>query len=45
MTADLVRAFATSGKTQLSVMEVNGPDISKYGVVISNGEPDQLQAS
>jgi len=28
VTADLARAFATSGKTQLSVMEVNGPDIS-----------------
>ena len=42
MTADLVRAFATSGKTQLSVMEVNGPDISKYGVVISNGEPGSV---
>ena len=34
VTADLTRAFQTSGKTQLSVMEVNGPDISKYGVVV-----------
>ena len=33
-TADLVRSFETSGKTQFSVMEVNGPDISKYGVVL-----------
>ena len=33
-TADLVYAFGVSGKTQLSVMEVNGPNISKYGVVI-----------
>ena len=33
-TADLVRAFEVSGKTQLSIMEVNGPDISKYGVVV-----------
>ena len=39
VTADLARAFAVSGKTQLSVMEVNGPDISKYGVVVPNGEP------
>ena len=39
VTADLARAFETSGKTQLSVMEVNGSDISKYGVVVPNGEP------
>ena len=36
VTADLVRAFQASGKTQLCVMEVNGPDISKYGVVVPN---------
>ena len=36
--ADLALAFETSGKTQLSVMEVNGPDISKYGVVVPIGE-------
>ena len=29
VTADLARAFAMSGKIQLSVMEVNGPDISR----------------
>ena len=34
VTADLVQAFATSGKSQLSVMEVDGPDISHYGVVV-----------
>ena len=34
VTADLAQAFATSGKSQLSVMEVDGPDISKYGVVV-----------
>jgi len=39
ITADLVRAFNSSCKTQLSVMEVNGPDISKYGVIVPNGEP------
>jgi len=33
VTADLVQAYERKGKTQLSVMEVNGPDISKYGVV------------
>lgn len=37
VTADLVRAFEKSNKSQLSVMEVNGPDISKYGVVVSSG--------
>ena len=33
VTADLVKNFSQSHKTQLSVMEVDGPDISKYGVV------------
>ena len=36
VTADLAQAFASSGKSQLSVMEVDGPDISKYGVVVPN---------
>ena len=36
-TAELVKCFEQSGKTQLSVMEVNGPDIAKYGVVVPNG--------
>jgi len=36
VTADLARAFASSGKSQLSVMEVDRPDISKYGVVLPN---------
>ena len=36
VTADLAQAFAGSGKSQLSVMEVDGPDISKYGVVVPN---------
>lgn len=39
VTADLVRAFERTGKAQLSVMEVNGPDISKYGVVIPGSAP------
>ena len=38
ITADLIHSFKVSGKTQLSVMEVNGPDISKYGVVLPNKE-------
>jgi len=37
VTADLAQAFAISGKSQLSVMEVDGPDISKYGVVVPSG--------
>ena len=36
VTADLAQAFASTGKSQLSVMEVDGPDISKYGVVVPN---------
>ena len=34
VTADLAHAYASSGKSQLSVMEVDGPDISKYGVCV-----------
>ena len=37
VTVDLVQAFETSGKSQLSVMEIDGPDISKYGVIVPNG--------
>lgn len=33
VTADLVKAYQVSGRAQLSVMEVQGADISKYGVV------------
>ena len=39
ITADLVRSFEASRKTQLSVMEINGSDISKYGVVLPGSEP------
>ena len=37
VSADLAQAFASSGKSQLYVMEVDGPDISKYDVVVLNG--------
>ena len=37
VTADLVKAYEASGRTQLSVMEVEGADISKYGVVQPGG--------
>ena len=33
VTMDLVAAFEAKGKNQLSVMQVNGPEISKYGVI------------
>lgn len=39
VTDDLARAFEASGKTQLSVMEINGPDIEKYGVVVPGAKP------
>ena len=34
ITIDLVDAFFNSVKSQLSVVEVSGPEISKYGVLI-----------
>lgn len=34
VTTNLVREFEASGKSQLSVMRVEGEDISKYGVVV-----------
>ena len=37
VTTDLVQAYINSGQSQLSVMEVIGPDISKYGVVVPYG--------
>ena len=37
VTTDLAQAFTISGKSQLSVMQVDGPDIAKYGVVVPNG--------
>ena len=39
ITSDLTEAYGKSGKTQLSVMEVDGPDISKYGVVAPSEVP------
>ena len=33
VTADLVDAYEENGRTQLSVMRIDGPDISKYGVI------------
>jgi UTP--glucose-1-phosphate uridylyltransferase len=36
VTADLIEAYEKSGKNQMSVMQVDGPNISKYGVVKVN---------
>lgn len=37
VTTDLVAAFEQSGKSQLSVMQVDGPAISQYGVIETDG--------
>ncbi len=42
VTADLTSAYEATGRTQLSVMEVNGHDISKYGVVVPNRTPGSV---
>ena len=42
VTAELAGNFEATGKTQLSVMEVNGPDVSKYGVVVPKEEPGSV---
>jgi UTP--glucose-1-phosphate uridylyltransferase len=42
VTADLVRGFSGSGRSQLSVMNVDGPDISKYGVVVPGRESNSV---
>ena len=42
VTADLTSAYEATGKTQLSVMEVNGRDISKYGIVVPNRTPGSV---
>jgi UTP--glucose-1-phosphate uridylyltransferase len=34
VTWDLIRAYEATGKSQLSVMKVEGKDVSKYGVVV-----------
>lgn len=42
VTAELVSAFERTGKAQLSVMEVDGPEITKYGVVKPGDTPGQV---
>lgn len=42
-TSDLLEAFSDTGRTQLSVIQVDGPNISKYGVVVpGSGAGDVL---
>ena len=38
ITSDLIKGFEKSGKNQLSVLEVNGPDISNYGVIVPSDQ-------
>ena len=38
VTSELTQAFEANGKTQLSTTEINGPNISKYGVVVPSDE-------
>ena len=38
VTTDLLNGFAETGKSQLSVMYVDGPDISKYGIVVPDAQ-------
>jgi UTP--glucose-1-phosphate uridylyltransferase len=38
ITANLIEEFEKSGKSQISVMEVDGPDISKYGVIVPSNK-------
>ena len=42
VTADLVAAHSETGKSQLSVMEVQGLDISKYGVVVPGQDTSSI---
>ncbi|MDA9100741.1 UTP--glucose-1-phosphate uridylyltransferase [Planktomarina sp.] len=39
VTNDLKNAFETTGQTKLSVMQVTGADISKYGVIVQGDAP------
>ena len=40
ITSDLIMGFEKTGKSQLCVMQVNGPEISKYGVLELSNETD-----
>ena len=36
--SDLISGYEKTGKSQLSVMKTNDPDISKYGVIVSDNK-------
>jgi UTP--glucose-1-phosphate uridylyltransferase len=38
ITSDLISEYEKTGKSQLSVMKVDGPDISKYVVILPNNK-------
>jgi len=38
ITSDLINGYEKTGKSQLSVMKVDGPDISRYGVIVPNNK-------
>ena len=38
ITSDLISGYEKTGKSKLSVMKVDGPDISKYGVIMPNNK-------
>jgi UTP--glucose-1-phosphate uridylyltransferase len=38
ITSNLISGYKKTGKSQLSVMKVNGPDISKYGVIVTDNK-------
>ena len=42
-TADLLKAFSDTKQTQLSVMQVDGADISRYGVVVPGAGSGDVQ--
>jgi UTP--glucose-1-phosphate uridylyltransferase len=42
ITSELIGGYEKSGKTQLSVMKVDGPDISKYGVIVPSNETGSI---
>jgi UTP--glucose-1-phosphate uridylyltransferase len=40
ITSDLIMGFEKTGKTQICAMQVDGPEISKYGVLALNNETE-----
>lgn len=38
ITSDLISGYEKTCKSQLSAMKVDGPDISKYGVIVPNNK-------